>query len=132
MVVHIERSKCDLFVEWVKLVVEATDSDLCAVALMLGYLVQRGSSQGPLFLFKDGHLQTHDCLVLALRSALVESGITPSLYTDHSFYLGAATTAVLQGLQDSLINTKGGGLASSAYMVYIRTLQSTLVSVAGV
>lgn len=129
MEVHIKRSKCDQLAEGIKLVVGATGSALCPVAAMLGYLVQRGNSPGPLFLFKDGRLLTRDRFVSALRRALVESGINPSLYAGHSFRVGAATTAALRGLQDSLIKTLGRW-SSSAYMVYIRTPQSTLVSVA--
>ena len=129
MEVHIKRSKCDQFAEGIKIVIGATGSDLCPVAAMLGFLVQRGCAPGALFLFKDGRLLTRTHFVLALRSALAESGIDSSLYAGHSFCMGAATMAALRGLQDSLIKTLGRW-NSSAYMVYIRTPQSTLVSVA--
>ena len=109
--------------------VGATHSDLCPVAAMLGYLVQRGSAPGPLFVFNDGHPLTRDRFVSALQRALADAGIDSSLYAGHSFRVGAATTAALQGLQDSLIKTLGRW-ESSAYQIYIRTPRSTLISVA--
>ena len=129
MEVHIKRSKVDQFAEGIKLVVGATGSDLCPVAAMLGYLVQRGNSPGPLFVFEDGRLLTRDRFVSALRLALADAGIDSSSYSGHSFRVGAATTAALRGMQDSLIKTLGRW-TSSAYTVYIRTPRITLVSVA--
>ena len=128
MEVHIKRSKCDQFGRGVTLSVGATDTEVCPVAAMLGYLAQRGSSSGPLFKFADGCPLTRDRFVSSLRSALRECGIDPSLYAGHSFWVGAATTAAFRGMQDSLIKTLGHW-DSSAYMVYIRTPQSTLISV---
>ena len=129
MEVIIKRSKCDQFARGVKLFVGATGTDVCPVAAMLGYLVLRGSSPGPLFLFTDGRPLTRDRFVSAIRIALGECGIDPSAYAGHSFRIGAATTAALRGLQDSLIKTLGRW-ESSAYSVYIRTPRSTLISVA--
>ena len=129
MEVRIKRSKCDQFSRGVTLSVGATGTDICPVASMLGYMVQRGSSHGPLFLFSDGRPLTRDRFVSSLRKALSECGINPTLYAGHSFRVGAATTAALHGIQDSLIKTLGRW-DSSAYMIYIRTPQSTLVSVA--
>ena len=80
-------------------------------------------------MFNDGHPLTRDRFVSALRSALADAGIDSSLYGGHSFRVGAATTAALQGLQDSLIKTLGCW-ESSAYQIYIRTPRSTLISVA--
>ena len=54
------------------------------MAAMLGYLVQRESSLGPLFKFADGRRLTRDCFVSSLRSALGECGIDPSLYVCRS------------------------------------------------
>ena len=107
MHVHIKQSKCDQFADGIKLFIGATNSDLCPVAAMLGYLVERGSPPGPLFLFENGQVLTRVRFVSALRSALRECGIDPSLYAGHSFRIGAATTAALRGLHDSLIKTLG-------------------------
>ena len=128
MEVVIKRSKCDQFGSGVTLSVGATHSDLCPVAAMLGYLVQRGSGPGPLFKFIDGRPLTRDRFVSAMHTALTKGGIDPSQYAGHSFRVGAATTAALRGLQDSLIKTLGRW-ESSAYQVYIRTPRSTLATV---
>ena len=128
MEVHI-RSKCDQFCKGVALTVGKTGSDICPIASMLGYLVARGSSPGPLFRFADGRYLTRDRFVSALKAALRECGIDSSLYAGHSFRIGAATTAAMHGLQDSLIKTLGRW-DSSAYTVYIQTPRSTLISVA--
>ena len=127
--VVIKQSKCDPFGGGVMLSVGATYNDLCPVAAMLVYLVQHGSVLGPLFMFSDGRLLTKDCFVSALRTALTDGGIDSSLYTGHNFRVGAATTAALKGLQESLIKTLGRW-ESSAYQLYIRTSRATLISVA--
>ena len=129
MEVVIKRSKCDQFGAGVTLSVGTTGTGLCPVAAMLGYLVQRGSAPGPLFRFSDGHSLTRVRFVSCIRTALGDSGMDPSLYAGHSFRVGAATTAALRGLQDSLIKTLGRW-ESSAYQLYIRTPRSTLTAVA--
>ena len=129
MTVHIKRSKCDQFCHGVTLSVGATGTTICLVAAMLGYLVQRGNAPGPLFTFADGRPLTRNRFVAALRSALRECGIDPSLYAGHSFRIGAATAAAAWGLQESLIKTLGRW-DSAAYMAYIHTPQSTLIAVA--
>ena len=128
MEVHIKQSKCDQLSKGVTLTVGATHMDICPVAAMLGYLVEWGSSPGPLFRFADGRYLTRNRFVSALRATLGESGINPALYAGHSFRVGATTTAALRGMQDSLIKTLGRW-DSSAYMTYIHTAQSTLISV---
>ena len=125
MEVVIKRSKCDQFGAGVTLSVAATGTGLCPVAAMLGHLVQRGSAPGPLFRFSDGHSLTRVRFVSCIRTALGESGMDPSLYAGHSFKVGAATTAALRGLQDSLIKTLGRW-ESSAYTSCIFGLPARL------
>ena len=105
--IHIKHFKCDQFSKGVILSVGATHMDICPVAAMLGYLVEGGSSPGPLFKFADGRYLTHNCFVSALRAALRECGIDLALYSGHNFRIGVATTAALRGMQDSLIKTLG-------------------------
>ena len=61
--------------------------------------------------------------------AISAGGIDTSAYAGHSFRIGTAMTAVACGLPESLIKTLGRW-ESSAYMLYIRTPQSTLCLVA--
>ena len=90
--------------------------DICPVAAMLGYLVERGSSPGPLFKLADGPYLTRN----RFESRPRECGIDPALYAGYSFRIRAATTAALRGVQDSLIKTLGRW-DSSAYTTYIHT-----------
>ena len=64
-----------------------------------------------------------------IRAALQAAGVPDSGYSGHSFRIGAATTAALNGVPDSLIKTMGRW-QSSAYTLYIRTPRETLCSVA--
>ena len=102
---------------------------LCPLAAALDYMVQRGSGQGPLFLFEDGRYLTRERFVVTVRMALRKAGLDPTRYAGHSLRIAAATTAAQRGIQDSLIKTLGHW-ESTAYTVYVRTSRETLSGVA--
>ncbi len=126
--IRIKASKTDPFRCGVTIYVGVTGLWLCPVAAQLAYMVQRGDRPGPMFMFHDGRYLTRARFVAALRLALQEAGIDARLYAGHSFRIGAASTAALCGLQDSLIQTLGRW-RSSAYTLYIQTPPTTLVAV---
>ena len=128
--VRIKTSKTDPFRQGVTVYLGRTEGVVCPVAAMLSYIVRRGASQGPLFVFEDGKCLTRDRFVGAMRGALLAAGIDASKYAGHSFRIGAATTAARKGVQDSLIKTMGHW-ESSAYTLYIWTPRETLCVVAG-
>ena len=98
---------------------------LCAVVANVAYMVARGNSPGPYFLFADGRSLTRDRFVQAVRGALAASGVNPAGFSGHSFRIGAATTAAANGVSDSLIKTMGRW-ESLAYTLYIRTPREQL------
>ncbi len=126
--VRIKASKTDPFRCGVTIFLGVTRRWLCPVAAVLAYVVWRGCRPGPLFLFADGRCLTRVRFVAALRLALREAGVDASLYADHSFRIGAATTASTCSIQDSLKQTLGRW-RSSAYTLYIQTPPPTLESV---
>lgn len=128
MEVRIKASKTDPFRKGVTIYLGVIGKELCPVAAMLGYMVLRGGHRGLMFQFADGRYLTRERFVMQLRQALAATGNEARHYAGHSFRIGAATTASLCGLQDSLIKTLGRW-ESSAYMVYIRTPPSTLMAV---
>ena len=107
MTVHLKSSKTDLFRKGVALVIGTGNTEICPVAAVLSYMVQRGQAPGPLFLFGDGYYLTRATLMAAIRSALSWVGINEKLYSGHIFRIGAATMADLCGIQDSLIKVLG-------------------------
>ena len=129
LAVNIKQSKTDPFRSGVKVVVGRTREELCPVAAMLAYMVQRGQGDGPLFRFKDGRPLTRQRLVTKMREVLKRAGVDCQKYSGHSFRIGAATTAACKGVQDSLIKTMGLW-ESVAYQLYVRTLREQLVAVA--
>ena len=60
--VRIKASKTDPFRKGISVYLGRTDTDLCPVAAILGYMVRRGSQQGPFFMFQDGRFLTRDQL----------------------------------------------------------------------
>ena len=99
------------------------------VVAVLAYIAVRPPFQGPLLcIYRDGSPLTRFDLVTSIRHALSGSGLPLDSFTGHSFRIGAATSAALAGLPDSLIQTLGHW-RSSAFRVYIRTPVSTLAAV---
>lgn len=125
--VNIKQSKTDPFRTGVCLVIGATATDICPVAAMLQYLLQRGSEDGPLFRFKDGRPLTRERLVVAVREALHVAGINQENYCSHSFRIGAATTAATNGIEDSVIQTLGRW-KSLAYLQYVKIPREQLAN----
>ncbi len=78
-----------------------------AAVLAYIYMVTRGTGPGIFFRFQDGRSLTRERFVSAVKGALTNAGVDSSRYNGHSFRIGAATTAALRGLPDSLIKTLG-------------------------
>ena len=117
--VRIKQSKTDPFRKGIDLYVGKTNSDLCLVTAILGYLLSRGNTPGPLFTYQDGSFLTRERLTRALREALAKAGLDASKYCSHSFRIGAASTAAAKGLEDSVIKTLGRW-RSLAYLEYVK------------
>jgi len=95
-------------------------NQLCPVAAVLKYMVEKGLSKGPLFVFKDRKLLIHKWFVRAICEVLATAGIDTSKYCSHSFWIWFATTAAEWGIQDTLIRMMGRW-ESSVYLLYICT-----------
>ena len=124
------HSKTDPFGAGVTIYLGRTYDDICPVVAVLAYIAVRPPFQGPLFIYRDSSPLTRFDLVTctSICHALSGSGLPLDSFTGHSFRIGAATSAALAGLPDSLIQTLGRW-RSSAFRAYIRTPVSTLAAV---
>ncbi len=109
--VAIKASKTDPFRKGVTVFLGRTANDLCP---------------GPFFRLASGAPLTREVLVRKMWGALEAGGIDASKYAGHSFRIGAATTAAMVGVEDSLIKTMGRW----AYQLYVRVPRYRLASVA--
>ena len=126
--VSLKQSKTDPFRKGVSIYLGRTQADLCPVTAVLAYVAIRPSVGGPLFVFKDGGYLTREKLVSHLRRALGSAGICTQGYSGHSFRIGAATTAALVGVEDSVVKMLGRW-ESSAYQRYLRTPRDRLAAI---
>ena len=118
--VFLRQSKTDPFRQDVSIYFGKTQGDLCPVSAILAYIGIRPPVRGPLFVYRDGSFLTRDKLIGALKQALCTAGMDTKGYSGHSFRIGAATTAALKGVEDSVIKMLGRW-ESSAYQRYLRT-----------
>ena len=95
-----------------------TDS-ICPVAAMRSYITTRGSESGPLFAFRDQSPVSRTFFTTNLNHSLRWAGLDPEKYKGHSFRIGAATSAALNGVSDAQIEAMGRW-KSKAYKRYIR------------
>ena len=124
--VHLTRSKCDQFGSGSDVVVGRTGSDVCPVRAVLDYVSVRGAGRGPFFI-RGTEVVTKPWFVAQLRSVLTAVGLPQGQYAGHSFRIGAATTAALRRVEDSMIQTLGRW-TSTDFLQYIRMPKTQLAS----
>ena len=91
------------------------------------YLVVRGKAAGPLFLWKDGQFLTWANFVATVKAALESAGMEASNFNDHSFRIGAASTAAARGMEDCMIKILGRW-ESDAYQRYVKIPRQELAN----
>ena len=124
----LRHSKTDQACKGVKIVIGKTGDDLCPIAALLA---KREDCPGPLFMCSNGKPLMKTRFVTEIRSALTKAKRPARDYAGHSFRIGAATTAAVAGLEDSLIQTLGRW-KSSAYLTYVRIDPRRLAGVSNV
>ncbi len=126
--VHLKQSKCDQSGIGANVVLGTTGVDVCPVGAVTQFLHTRGLDAGPFFVDHAGQMATKAWFVQQVRKALLVLNLPAHLYAGHSFQIGAATSAALSVVEDSLIQTLGRW-HSAAFLRYIRTPKSQLASV---
>lgn len=115
----LKESKTDPFKQGAKVFLGATDSTICPIKAVLGYLAKRNHQPGPLFITKEGKGWTSAMFRAALKSLLVELNVDKQCYNTHSFRIGAATSASLLNMSDTHIQLLGRW-RSNAFVRYIK------------
>eukprot|EP00064_Thunnus_orientalis_P002794 superscaffoldBa00000214_g2802 len=84
-----------------------TDSYLSPYEPICDYITSRlasqASPQDPRFISETGNVATCFWFHYHIRQVLSRSGISPKLYSGHSFHIGATSTVSKQGISDHII-----------------------------
>lgn len=123
--VKLKRSKMDQLGKGVEVFIGKTGCPLCPVAGVVAYMVARGSTPGPFFIFKDHQPLTKPRFTKEIREVLEALGLPYLSFVSHSFRIGAATAAAKAGIEDSSIRMMGRW-SSSAFLAYVRTPREQL------
>ena len=124
---HLKRSKCDQFGAGSDIVVGITGAELCPVTAILLYIELRGARPGAFFLDSSFRPVTKPWFIQRVRELLNSVGAPHLQFAGHSFRIGAATTAAMVGVEDSIIQTLGRW-HSAAFLQYIRTPKERLAA----
>ena len=121
LTVMLGGSKTDQTQKGTQVVIEKTTNKpaVCPVKLMKAYLEIRQKSSQCLFIHYGGAPLTRYQFQGVLKRAAAMLGWNTSTHTSHSFRIGAATTAALNGLSLECIKAKGRW-KSKAAQGYIR------------
>ena len=125
--IHLKTSKTDPFCKGTDIMLGRTNDELCPVAALLQWMVQRGNTPGPLFKFASGAPLTRPLLVVRLRAIIQQLGSDPSGFSGHSFRSGAATTAAQLWVPDSQIKLLGRW-KSNAFHRYVKPAAAHLAN----
>ena len=91
----------------------------CPVQSLKEYMYFRGQTEGPLYIMPNGKMVTRQWFVNNLNKSLQFLKLDTVLYKSHSFRIGAASYAAIQGMSDSQIRYMGRW-NSDAFRKYIR------------
>ena len=95
---------------------------------ILDYIRLRQDHPGVFFRMKDGTPTTKGWFIGKLRGILSSIGLPQGDYAGHSFRIGAATSAAIAGVEDSMIQALGRW-QSAAFLQYIRTPRDQLAAI---
>ena len=127
--IQIKASKMGQFRQGTKVVLGFTGKQLCPVLALLDYLMIRGGSPGALFKNQDGSPMQRRQFVQEVQQALRKSGAVGQHFNNHSFRIGAATSASQVEVPETVIKILGRW-SSMSYQRYIRPSTNELAAVA--
>ena len=117
---HIASSKSDQFATGFNMIIsKQLDETVCPVRNLHKFLGIRPRIEGPLFCHFGGNPLTRYQFTAVLKKALCTLGIPQVNYSSHSFRIGCATHASMQGFSEEEIQFMGRW-KSKAYKRYIR------------
>ena len=128
---HLKQSKTDPLGRGVNIYIGPATNELCPVQALLAYVASRGTHAGPFFCYSASMPLIKSRFIGAVREALQQVRLMPTNYAGHSFRIGAATTAAVAVIEDSLVQTLGRW-SSAAFISYIRTPPTQLMTTADV
>lgn len=117
--VHIPFSKTDQAGRGADIRIQGNNTATCPVLILHRFLLHRPNVPGPLFCHANGNSISRYQFSTVLRKALISAGIASDNFTSHSFRIGAASEASVNGLTDSKI-MELGRWKSHAFKSYIR------------
>ena len=103
--VTIKASKIDPFRVGMTIFVAAAGQSICPLWALKKYLYYRKCRKGPPFQLSNGNYLIRQVLASIVKKGLVSYGFCPSVYSTHSYHIGAASTAAVAGIPDSLIKS---------------------------
>ena len=83
-----------------------------------------------MFYFANGIYLPKDNFFKTVREALTTLGYASSNFADHSFMIGAATTAAEAGIDEATIKALGRW-RSEAYQTHMRVLKEQMTRISG-
>ena len=105
--VTIKATKTDPFHVGMTIFIAVTGYPICHLRALEKYLYYCTCHKGPLSQFSNSNYFTRQALASIVKKGLASYGISPSAYSTHSFPIGAASTAAVAGIPDSLIKSLG-------------------------
>jgi len=128
--ITLRRSKTDVNGKGTSILVGASpDTGICPVVAVSRYLDIRGRAHGPLFIDCKGCQLTKTALSAELSSLLPLCNVPSSTgYANHSFRIGAATSAAMAGTPEYVIRHMGRW-KSDAVLRYIRVSDHEVINV---
>jgi len=117
--ITLKQSKGYQFRKGSQICLGKTGHVICPVHALVQYLVNRGGTPGPLFVWPNHKALTRTSFSSALNKALKQLNMDPHQFNTHSFRIGAATSAKQAGMSDSHLKALGRW-RSDAYLHYMR------------
>ncbi len=117
--VRIKESKTDRLRKGAFVTLGRGEGRICPVKALLNFMVIRKAGPGPFFVDARNRGLTRKVFVEEVKKALVSEGMSDKGISGHSFRIGAAMTAALNGATDEEVKALGRW-RSREYKGYIR------------